>query len=351
MPEISVIIPMFNAEKYIRQCLNSVLHQTFDDCEVIIVDDLSTDRSVEIVESMIDKFNGRLTLIKRDKNSGGAATPRNIALEIAKGNYIFFLDGDDVIIRDALKILIEPARNFDADVVHVEKYFVTAEDIINAKSKLRLETHQAAPFVDKPTVETNVIAERIKRFCRKNFLWWACSKLFRRNFLIENNVKFIPIASTEDMIFSFETVCLAKTYVRIPDTVYVYRQTQNSATRGELNVEQKLKRYVTILSEGTRELERFMNGLKFFVEHPNYRYAVLNFFVQSNVGWEAPLYLKAPAFKLDELLRENFSTEFADNPTLATQLFSLANLYRIKISQLQNRLATLQRKNTNGGAP
>ena len=351
MPEISIIIPLFNAEKYISQCLNSVLHQTFGDCEVIIVDDCSTDRSVEIVESMIDRFNGRLKLIKRNKNSGGAAIPRNIGLEHAKGDYVFFLDGDDLIVKDALKILQRSARNFDADVVHVEKYFVTDGDIVNAKSKLRLETHQAALFVEEPTVETDDIAERVKRFCRKHFLWWACSKLFRRKFLLENNLKFIPIASTEDMIFSFETICLAKTYVRIPDAVYLYRQTQNSATRGKLEVERKLQRYVTILSEGTRELERFMSDVKFFVEHPEYRYAVLNFFMQSNVNWEAPLYLKAPAFKLDELLRSNFPTIIADNPTLATQLFSLANLYRIQIGQLQKRLATLQQQNTNGGAP
>lgn len=351
MPEISVIIPLFNAEKYIAQCLESVLNQSFNDYEVLIIDDCSTDRSVEIVESMSERFYGRLTLLKRNINTGGAARPRNIALNLAKGNYIFFLDGDDVIIKDAFKILHESARSFDADVVHVEKYFVTVGETINIQSKLHLDTHQAAPFVDKITVETDDLAERVKRFCKKNFLWWACSKLFRREFLIENELKFIPIPSTEDMIFTFETVCLAKNYVRIPNAVYIYRQTRQSATRGTLDVDKKLKRYVTILVEGTRELERFMSEIKFFNEHPEYRYAVLNFFVQSNVTWEAPLYLKAPPSKLDALLRSKFLKELDGTPALTAQLFDIANLYRLQIERLKQQLATLKRQNTNGGAP
>ena len=76
-PAISVVIPMFNAEGFIEEALESVLNQTFDDYEVIVVDDCSTDRSIEIVEGMIDRFNGKLKLIRLPKNNGEAGSPRN----------------------------------------------------------------------------------------------------------------------------------------------------------------------------------------------------------------------------------------------------------------------------------
>ena len=79
-PAVSVIIPMYNAEKYIGECLESLLLQTFQDFEVIVVDDCSTDNSFSIVESYIPKFDGRLKLTKTEKNSGGGGyVPRNIA--------------------------------------------------------------------------------------------------------------------------------------------------------------------------------------------------------------------------------------------------------------------------------
>ena len=336
---ISIIIPLYNAEKFIAQCLDSVRRQTFTDYEVIVIDDCSTDRSVAIVEEIAQKFDGRLRLIKREKNSGGAARPRNIGINLARGDYIFFLDGDDVITRDALKILDRSARSFDADVVHVEKYFVTDGDAIEPQSKLRIDTHQSAPFVDKPTLETDDLAQRVARFCRKGYMWWGCSKLFRRDFLIENELKFLAIPSTEDMIFTFETMCLSERLVRIPDIVYIYRQTKNSATRAvDIDIEEQLNRFARIISTGTRELERFMSGLKFFEEHPEYRYAALNFFVQSNVSWESWIYTKAPAFKLDALLKKNFAAELEHNSAMAAQLLNMICVCRGHLARIRLQL-------------
>lgn len=336
---ISVVIPLYNAEKFIAQCLDSVRRQTFSDYEVIVIDDRSTDRSAEIVESIAPKFDGRLRLIKRESNSGGAARPRNIGINLARGEYIFFLDGDDLITENALEILERSARSFEADVVHVEKYFVTEGDEFNAESKLRVETHQKEPFVDKPTLETDDRAKRVARFCSKGYMWWGCSKLFRRDFLIENELKFVAIPSTEDMIFTFETVYLAERLVRIPNIVYVYRQTKNSATRAvDIDVEKQLNRFARIISEGTRELERFMSGLKFFKERPEYRYAALNFFVQSNVSWESWLYTKVPAFRLDGLLKKNFSAELERNSALAAQLLNMVCACRMELARIQRQL-------------
>ena len=88
IPAISVIIPMYNSEKYIAECLNSILVQTFQNFEVIVVDDCSTDNSVEIAKSYEEKFDGRLKIFKTKKNSnGGGYVPRNLGLNLSCGKY------------------------------------------------------------------------------------------------------------------------------------------------------------------------------------------------------------------------------------------------------------------------
>ena len=131
IPAVSIIVPMYNVEKFIAECLDSILAQTFKDYELLVVDDCSTDKSCSIVESYIPKFEGRLNLIKSEKNSGGCpGTPRNIAIDIAHGEYIMFVDSDDVITPTALEELYPIAKNFDADLLQCEKYFEVLGEVI-----------------------------------------------------------------------------------------------------------------------------------------------------------------------------------------------------------------------------
>ena len=117
-PKISVIIPLYNAEKYIRQCLISVLSSKFKDYEVLVVDDCSTDNSVAEVKKLMPHFDGRLKLLSTEKNSGGAGIPRNVGMQNAVGVYIIFVDADDFILPTSLGDFFELAEEFNADVVH-----------------------------------------------------------------------------------------------------------------------------------------------------------------------------------------------------------------------------------------
>lgn len=101
-PAVSVIIPLYNAEKYIAESLDSLLAQTFQNFEVVVVDDCSTDSSCDIVESYASKFGGRLTLSHMAKNSGSGGLPRNKGMMLSCGEYIQFLDADDTLTRTAL---------------------------------------------------------------------------------------------------------------------------------------------------------------------------------------------------------------------------------------------------------
>ena len=104
-PAVSVIIPMYNAAEFIGKCLFSVLEQTLQNIEVIVVDDCSTDNSVAIVKNYFKRFKGRLKLAHTKKNSGGGGyVPRNLGLRLSRGEYVFFLDADDFIMLNREKI-------------------------------------------------------------------------------------------------------------------------------------------------------------------------------------------------------------------------------------------------------
>lgn len=128
VPEISVIIPMYNAEKYIQQAVDSVLNQTFKDVEVIVINDCSTDRSYELCELLYDK-NERVSLINQKKNHG-VAVARNIGINAAKGKYIAFLDNDDVYYPYALEVLYKTAEQYQAEVVSSIGYMMSNDENI-----------------------------------------------------------------------------------------------------------------------------------------------------------------------------------------------------------------------------
>ena len=117
-----MIIPLYNAENYIGECLDSLLLQRFQDFEVIVVDDRSIDNSFAIAESYLSKFNGRLRLTKTEKNSGGGGVPRNKGLLISSGEYIQFLDADDILTKTALEEMYTLAKEYDVDVVYCERF-------------------------------------------------------------------------------------------------------------------------------------------------------------------------------------------------------------------------------------
>ncbi|MCR5834320.1 MAG: glycosyltransferase [Selenomonadaceae bacterium] len=216
-PAVSVIIPMYNAEKYIADCLDSILRQTFQDFEVIVVDDCSTDSSHDIVKSYGEKFGGRLKLSSMNKNCGSGSLPRNKGLIISRGEYIYNMDNDDAIIPTALETMYNLAKEYDADVVYCEKFYGADSQLKN----LYLTSRQPnKTFVDKPTLEPDSLAERTEKIL-KQFYWtppW--SKLIRRDLLVENEIT-LPNIIADDTLWTWDLLLSAKRFLRVPNAVYV----------------------------------------------------------------------------------------------------------------------------------
>ncbi len=213
---VSVVVPMYNAEEYIAECLESLLLQTFQDFEVIVVDDCSTDNSVAVAESFLEKFGGRLKLSKTEKNSGGAGyVPRNIGLTLASGMYIYFLDADDFLLLNALELLYRDAKKCDADVICLDNYYY-----MNSQNEIVRKgcdnKRKSSMIIDNPS---RVVYECL--FLGDMMTPW--SKFVRRDFLIKNEIYFPEIIAGGDNIWSVHVCSCSKRFLRIPLPVYFYR--------------------------------------------------------------------------------------------------------------------------------
>ena len=112
-PKVSIIIPVYNAEKYLKICLTSCANQTYQNLEIITIDDGSTDNSLSILQDFTKKHP---ITIKQQQNSGGSAA-RNAGLKLATGKYIYFLDADDCLFPNSIELLVTAAENSNADIV------------------------------------------------------------------------------------------------------------------------------------------------------------------------------------------------------------------------------------------
>lgn len=275
---VSVIIPMYNAEKYIHSCLISVLASKFTDYEVIVVDDCSTDNSLAEVKKLLPHFDGRLRILSTKKNSGGAGVTRNIGLKNAEGKYVTFVDNDDFIIPTALGDFFELAEKFQADVVHTEKCL-----LFNDRGETKFKWEELGiqsdephdEFVDVPTLESNDLCERVNRYLRGKFFWLPWGKFYRRDFLLKNKIDFPQIRFSEDMVFCFKCMCLAEKYLRVPDITNIHRVLESSTSRQTYEVRIALE----VMTKIVAEVDKFMSKLTFFKDNQSFRSQVVEYFL------------------------------------------------------------------------
>ena len=344
LPAVSVIIPMYNAEKYLEECLQSLLYQTLKNLEIILVDDCSTDNSLEIVKKFVPKFdaeNKNFVIIKLTQRSGCPGIPRNFALDYAKGKYIFFMDSDDFLSDDALEIFYNAAETFNADVVDAYMTFEYKE--VDGKFEQKLQSTKKSDRITKPMLETADISKRVENIIGIKYVNTVWSKFFNRKFLIEKNIKFPAMTITEDLIFTFESIVLAKNYVRIPFVGYFYRQYKGSTSRSSRNIERMSLDFI----EGVNCLNNFMQSQKFFLENPKYQYRVLDFFDK----WFSDKIFKNIFFNMNLTVEETYDfyrkNVFSRNPQknipLTAYLFVSTNIYKMLVKQQSKEIEQLKK--------
>ena len=211
--KLSIIIPAYNAEAYLPQCLDSILAQEHSGCEVIVVDDGSTDGTAALLQRYPD-----VKVIHQANR--GMSTARNRGLDEARGEYILFVDSDDLLTDDAIETLVAE---------------LSGEDIIafNAK-KLHDATGEQTYH---PTIREPETTDGWTYFCRHRLeatdIHFVCiwQRTYRRQFLIDNNLRFADgILRAEDDLFTTQAMLAAKTLRTITPCLYIYRIRANSIT-------------------------------------------------------------------------------------------------------------------------
>ena len=221
--KVSVIVPVYNVEEYLYDCLNSLIKQTFDDFEIICIDDCSTDSSYEILEYFKTKDN-RFKIIKNRDNIGLGAS-RNVGIEESKGEYILFLDSDDWLDRNTIEELYALAYKNETDVVMFKLINYDQDKEIFYKSSYYCMDYMDG-FCGKIFNHTDISHNMLFRLPES-----ACNKLFKSSFIKDNELKFPEGLIHEDNPFNFEMLFAAKKILLIDEYFYNRRIRSNSITR------------------------------------------------------------------------------------------------------------------------
>jgi glycosyltransferase EpsJ len=224
---VSVIVPAYNCEQYLRQCIDSIIEQSYKNIEIILVDDGSTDNTGEICDAYAVR-DKRIRVI-HTKNNGPAAA-RNIAIRESEGSLIFFLDADDFVERNAVNVLIEEYRRTKADIV--------AGDfrIRNHKGD-STDTMFLCPS-NRQFAKQDII-DYVRSYLKKptgySLLVYVWGKLFRSSIIKDNNIYFdTDLRVFEDISFNFEYLKFARSACYVKNHIYTYCVHDNYASAGAM---------------------------------------------------------------------------------------------------------------------
>ncbi len=211
-PLVSIIIPVYNAEEYLKECLDSVFHQTYSRLEVIAVNDGSTDRSGSILSSFIDET--RLKVVQTANY--GVSHARNVGLDNITGEYVTFLDSDDTIDLDFVELLLKEIEKTDADIAicSYKKILGSEKEYIGNSEKEYVMTPDEA-------IE-NLLSGRL-------FMGGLCGKLYNTSLIGEERLDE-SFQINEDVLMNFALFCHSQKVVHIDVCKYNYREHESSAT-------------------------------------------------------------------------------------------------------------------------
>lgn len=238
MRKISIIIPVYNVEKYIRQCLESVINQTYKNLEIIVVNDGTKDSSIKIVEEYLN--DKRIKII--NQNNQGLSSARNKGLNEANGEYVFFLDSDDWLEKDAIENL---EKGLEKEIEIISANFYSYDEIKKVRNTnfLNLKYNQI---------------ENGKKLLLNELEIVVWNKLYNTSFLKKNNLFFLENIIHEDEHFTYECYMSAKQIKYINKITYNYRINREGSIMNEVE-KNKERRNFSISS-----LKKIINKIKLF---------------------------------------------------------------------------------------
>ena len=262
MPDIkvSVIIPVYNCEEYLEECLKSVAQQTLKDIQVILIDDGSSDSSAEICKRFVKQYPGFEYHYQTNKGPGAA---RNRGLDFAKGEYIGFIDSDDWIDFDMYELMYDAAKqNNDSDIVFARVY-----ENENRRDKGYIDIRKG--YYNKIEIETEILPFLLPMIKDNGYYsvlrWSNWLRIYKRAIVQNNNIRFIETSSrAEDLTFSFHCTLCADSYFYLDKELYHNRSRKGSiSTKVIDHLWEKYRSVIQFLTEIAETSEYdFQNQLK-----------------------------------------------------------------------------------------
>ncbi|MGF1460967.1 MAG: glycosyltransferase family 2 protein [Leptolyngbyaceae cyanobacterium] len=247
-PEISVIIPAHNTEKYIKRAIDSVLAQTYTNFEIVVVDDASTDNTVQILESILDP---RLRFFCRSQN-GGAGAARNRALSEATGNWIAVLDSDDWYAPERLERLLKLAQEREADMVADDLYIIEEGESVPRATMVQYHDSslQGVIEIDPSTFVLSDIEGR------QGLALGFSKPIFRRQFLIDNQITYkAEIKVSQDFWLDMDCLVRGAKFILLTEPYYYYLAREGSLTASTDKIERLTQECDAIVSFFYKEAE------------------------------------------------------------------------------------------------
>ena len=211
----SIIVPVYNVERYLDECINSIVNQSFTDFEVILVDDCSPDGSPLLCD-LWAKRDGRIRVIHKKENQG-LGFARNTGVEAAKGDYVLFVDSDDLISAETLAVC-DRALSSECDILvfGMELFYENQKGETKRREAYRPEAFSACTKAE--------IADMFARLNRDRVFPYACNKVYRRAFLNKADTKFEKTKLIEDFLFNIDLFGKAEKILSVSDVCYYYRK-------------------------------------------------------------------------------------------------------------------------------
>lgn len=239
MPLVSVLVPIYNVEEYLDQCLKSLTMQTLEDIEIICINDGSTDNSSRILQKYVKKYSNFIVINKKNSGYGDSM---NRGLEKASGEYIGIVESDDFIESDAFEKLYKLARETRADIVKANYYYHSKNGDVLHRVVKNQKLNTPLSLADDDSI-----------FLEEPGIW---SAIYRRDFLNKNKIRFrtTPGASYQDTGFHFKSFCAAKRIV-YTDKAYLHYRTDNASSSV------KSLEKVNYVVEEYADIERYIRNL------------------------------------------------------------------------------------------
>lgn len=265
MTKLSIIVPVYNVEKYLPKCLESLIKQTLKDIEIICVNDGSMDNSLTILKEFASK-DSRIRIINNQHQ--GVAKTRNTGIEQSTGEYIGFVDSDDYIDIDFFEKLYNSATKSNSDIA--------IASILKHKNFFNIYN---AKYTKEETAIT--IQDKIK-LCedKKHFFFYAWNKIYHSGFIKENNIKFSEGQIYEDVMFAIKALYYSNKIISVYGTKYHYIEHENSLTKYKDKTGEKEHDLIKAYSE----LQEFCNSKNIEISER------LNYYTKENFGFILNLY-------------------------------------------------------------